>query len=381
MVLFLEDSRGPYDGDGVGESWWGGGGKGPRECRRNVTQSVLFVIGGRARACLLSPPECIAHCSQQHTTTTAIQATKSMETTSPFPEKETSLLTLSRSELSTSKTTNNDDKDTLVLMQLPSSLVVSELQGARIIASPSQQACLVLNDKSYNMSRVETSNAYIMVPPSNPQERPCKRTKTDATLVPVTLLQPGGSGASFLQLQPKHLNLALLQELLQPHVLDPYSSSFSQNDEWTGRTCSSLAVDLQCSEPQVLDGLKRIQALGIVVSNDDNVIQYGFLSEEALLDAKRSIVATLMECDEFHDYAVSGISQQECIQQVLQRVGETYKYMEQVMKHTLQMLESDTASSNVDTDKIYLDVKKASLCLLAYNEFQHFIILTLSILY
>jgi len=286
-----------------------------------------------------------------------------MESMSPLSKEETSLLTLSRNDLSSNK--NNNSKDTLVLMQMPSSLSAKDMKGAHIVASSTQQACLILEEKAttYSISRVETSNAYVLVPPtSTPNEqRPRKKVKTDTTLVsvPVRLLQAGGSGASFLELKKRNLNLADLQEQLQDYVFDP----FDETKQWTGRTLDSLAVDLQCSQQEVVDGLKRMQALGIMISKDDTM-QYGLLSEEALQEAKSSIVATLTECDEFQDYAGTGISETQCVKEVMIRVpsGEQYEHMAQVIQHTLRTLQSDSEESG-DGDKIQLDVKKVRLAL------------------
>lgn len=282
-------------------------------------------------------------------------------------------MTLSRQDLSDTKS-NNVNNDTLVLMQMPACVSANDVKGARIVATPSQQACLVLQDKAqtYSMSRVETSNAYIMAPPPTPtttDQRPRKKTKRDTTLVsvPVRLLQPGGSGASFIELKRKNLQLADLQEQLKEHVLYP----FDESKRWTGRTLSSLAVDLQCSEREVLNGLKRIQALGITTESNDGTknTTYGILSEEALQECKISIVATLMECDEFQDYAGTGISKATCVEQVMSRVpaGEQYTDMDQVIQHTLRTLQkndNDDDGATNDDAKIQLDVNKVRIRIL-----------------
>ena len=285
---------------------------------------------------------------QRHLTTNT-----SMEV---FTKDDTSLLTLSRHDLSNAKN-DKDDEDTLVLMQMPSSLNASDLKEAHIVASSSQQVCLVVEDKActYAMSRVETSNAYIMVPPPLPsfEERPRKKAKTNLVSVPVRLLQPGGSGAFFLELKTKTLMLADLQNELRDHVFDP----FNADKQWTGRTLASLAVDLQASQQEVVHGLQRMQALGIMGS--DGTMSYGLLSEEALQEAKASIVATLTECDDFQDYAGTGIWEDDCLQQVMNRTSETYTHLKDVIQHTLGTLQSNAKAA--DGDKIQLDVEKVRL--------------------
>lgn len=325
----------------------------------SIDPSFFNVIGGtyctkrqKGASWIKTPFITLVH-SDNH----SIVSTATMENY-PLSKEETSLLTLSRRDLSSTKNDKIDDSETLVLMQMPASMSAKDIQGARIIASPTQQACLVLKDTSYSMSRVETSNAYIMVPPMTPsslQERPrkkCKTTDTTLVSVPARLLQSGGSGASFIELKKKNLLLSDLEKQLQYCVFDPFDASKT----WTGKPIDELAVSLQCSETQVLQGLKRIQALGIT---NEGTTCYGLLSEEALQEAKTSILATLMECDDFSDYAGTGISEKTCVEQVMSRVpsGETYTYMDQVIQHTLRTLQSDDNVAG-DGDKIQLDVKK-----------------------
>ena len=282
-----------------------------------------------------------------------------MESGTPFPKKDTSLLTLSRHELMGNKDSGSEsDEDTLVLMQLPSTLTAADLKSAHMIASPSQQVCLIAEDKgrTYALSRVETSNAYILVPPPSPSpdERPRKKTKTDRTLVsvPARLLQEGISGASFLELKSKTLSLADLYKELQDHVLDPYDTSKT----WSGRTFSSLAAELQCSQKEVLSGLQRMHALGL--PSPDGTLRYGLLSEEALQEAKLAIVATLTECDNFQDYAVSGVPATLCVEEVVNRVpsSETYQHMTEIIRHTLRALQSDPTATK--DDLVQLDTRK-----------------------
>jgi hypothetical protein len=283
---------------------------------------------------------------------------------SPLSTKDISLLTLQKSDLVSSNKKHEDES--LVLMQLPCSLNVNDIQGARMIATHNQQATLVVERKgmSFDISRVETSNAYICVSPNQQQERPAaKRTKSNdsKTLVSVhaRLLQPGGSGASFLELKPKCLSISHLQEKLSECVFDPYHNVDKQ---WTGKTLATLAECLQVSQKQVMTGLQRMQALCL---HENGVALYGLLSQEALQEATSYIIATLTECEEFAHYT-RGISKKECIHQVMTRVPteERYPHLQHVIQHTLTTLESDDSNDNVDMesdgDAIRLDVTKAS---------------------
>jgi hypothetical protein len=284
-------------------------------------------------------------------------------TCSPLSTKDISILTLQKSDLVSSNKKHEDES--LVLMQLPCSLTVNDIQGARMIATHNQQATLVVERKgmSFDISRVETSNAYICVSPNQQQERPAaKRTKSNdsKTLVSVhaRLLQPGGSGASFLELKPKCLSISHLQEKLSECVFDPYNPE----KQWTGKTLATLAESLQVSQKQVMTGLQRMQALCL---HENGVALYGLLSQEALQEATSYIIATLTECEEFAHYT-RGISRKECIHQVMTRVPteERYPHLQDVIQHTLTTLESDDSNDNVDMesdgDIIRLNVTKAS---------------------
>ena len=120
-----------------------------------------------------------------------------------------------------------DRRDDLVMMQLPSSLKAIDLVGSRIIVNDKKsnekkndtslpllsQACLVSDDRAFLMSRVETSNAWILVEGKTTvkdDKRPTKRLKSNAStvslrdnkfgqVIPVELLG-NGSGASFWEL-------------------------------------------------------------------------------------------------------------------------------------------------------------------------------------
>ena len=286
---------------------------------------------------------------------------------SPLSKENISLLTLGKSDLSTKTNENDNDSSSLVLMQLPSSLSIKDVQGARMIATQTQQASLVVEHKgmAFDISRVETSNAYILISPTTTTSkqseisRPCKRIKSNdnKTLVSVhaRLLHPGGSGASFLELKPKSLHLSDLQDELKDCVFEPYNA----DKPFTGKTLQNLAASLQVSQQQVTAGLQRMQA---VCLHEHGIAVYGILSQEALQEATNYIVACLAECEEFAHYSTKGISQQTCIAQVMTRVptDEQYPHLQSVIRHTLGTLELHD-DDNIDMDNghvIQLDVTK-----------------------
>lgn len=256
-----------------------------------------------------------------------------------------SLLTIYRSDLDTTIPSENDN---LVLFQLPESIDLSDLPASRLVAATStQQACWINETKgvSYAVSRVETSNAYIMVRPTN-SEQLTKKLKRSMNMLQVQLLQRGGSGASFLELKEHSLNLDSLYGLLQQHVLDPFDISC----DWKGLSIEEMATVLQVSQKQVMNGLITLQALRLMN-------RYGVLSEEGLAETQTCIIATLTEVDRFHELA--NIQIEECIREVLTRTEkeEHYKHLPDVIRYTLHTLQASG-----DDTTVWLDVTKVAQC-------------------
>ena len=258
-----------------------------------------------------------------------------------------SLLTIYRSDLDTTVPSENDN---LVLFQLPESIDLSDLPGSRLVAATStQQACWINEAKgvSYAVSRVETSNAYIMVRPTNSEQHFTKKLKLGMNMLQVQLLQRGGSGASFLELKEHPLNLDTLHGLLQQHVLDP----FDMTCDWKGLSIEEMATTLQVSQKQVMAGLNTLQALGLMN-------RYGVLSEEGLAETQTYIVATLTEVDRFHE--LTNIHVEDCVRQVLARTEkeEHYTHLPDVIRYTLHTLQSSG-----DDTTVWLDVTKVAQCI------------------
>lgn len=253
-----------------------------------------------------------------------------------------SLLTIYRDDLDTTLPSTNDD---LVLFQLPPSVHLSDLSASRLVAAtPTQQACWINEAKgvSYAVSRVETSNAYVMIKPTG--ERPTKKLKRNMNMLQVQLLQRGGSGASFLELKEHTLDVNAMHSMLKQHVLDP----FDVKCDWNGLSIEELSIPLQVSEKQAIAGLTKLGAL--MLSN-----RYGLLSEEGLAEAQDSIVATLTEVERFHELV--DIDAEDCIRQVMSRTEEHYEYLPGVIRYTLQKLRSGSDNANIS-----LDVTKVAQC-------------------
>ena len=230
--------------------------------------------------------------------------------------------------------------DSLLLLQLPagSDLTTSDLLGGEAyVAGPgrgevapslspsllSSQACLVVEGgagRSYSLSKVETSNALILVPPQQPSgdlERPVKKQKAvaDAPTSPqgrhmrARLLGSWGSGASFLDLRPHSLDRGLLRSMLAETVHDPYSGAAPAEAGVVadaGLSIPTLALALRVSKAQVSAALASDPTLGAFQLPPRDSGRWGTLAEEAREGGLAAIVAVLTECEAYNDAFVEG---------------------------------------------------------------------------
>ena len=360
-------------------------------------------------------------------------------------EKKVSLLSLPRSYMSadsshSTKTTNDNQNQhksnqeneapaatpkhagQLVLMQLPKGIQISDLisasgGGCHFLApkvggandnnnssSNMRQAALVVESKhqSFSISRLETSNALVLVPPledtttdingnnnnngNRTDEGPAsKKPKVGGPPsrslrpVPARLLTPGGSGSSFLELRPKMLRPGALATLLEKHVFDPYNHTknpYNNNNKTAantnlivGRTVPSLARELQSSQGQVVEALAVLQSFSMPSPSSYSdttspATYYGVLSEEALQEAHNAIIATLAESDDFGDYAGQGVDVDDFVAQVVERFSrdQAYPQLEHVIRYALRLLLVTQTPKQADsvalTGTLPLDVQK-----------------------
>jgi len=287
----------------------------------------------------------------------------------PSNENQVSLLTIPRSDLDSSSAA----KGNAVLLQLPPGWKPNDLKEARFVAGTAdQQAALVVESKqcSFSCFTVETSNALIMVPPTNTEEHHSssnKRSKVlehgkTLTTVPARLLKTGGSGASFLELRPKTLRRSDLRTALQNcGVWDPYNdNNDADHKKKRGRTVSDLAGALQVSTAQIVQGLCQIpNALRLPrrrsnsEDDGDDADEYVLISEEPLQECYAAIVAALAEVDECQDYAASsssagGISVDAFVEEGLYRMSgeERFPDADHVIYHCLRQLQASSSSSS-----------------------------------
>ncbi len=172
-------------------------------------------------------------------------------------------------------------KGDLVLVK--TSLDVVNNDDAYILAN-SHRSALITPTKSYSMVMVGTSNALVLVPgqqePSDEDDPPAKRMKRGQFC---RLVQPGGSGAFFIELPPRPLpDPTQVVELLQ---------QTSATMEQLVRHSFQAPRELE----QVLDDLPVIE------TSTNDVIQYRLLSETQQLEAQEAVLGTLLEEDVVHD--------------------------------------------------------------------------------
>lgn len=198
------------------------------------------------------------------------------------------LLFLPQSDLKRSTRPN------LMLMALPSasaSNIQQALQeGNCKLVTSSKSSALVLPDTSYELTTIGTSNTLVVYPKSTSTATASKSTAGESTENPTNkrmkldsnfsrhacrLIQPGGSGSSFLSLQPKKNPAEAIRSILSSNATD---TTFREND---------LALELQCSIVEIKNALETIPCIF------DGHLQ--LLTEEQLWQAKRSLVETLCE--------------------------------------------------------------------------------------
>lgn len=256
---------------------------------------------------------------------------------------------------------NSKNKGNLILLKLP--FPITQLQPTcrmKILAS-SHSSALICNDTTtYSLSALGTSNALVLVPPPVPQvpsvleeqdgddnhssESPLKKSKPNPdarhTIRPSRLVQPGGSGAFFLEATLAQVDATLVQTMLQQ----------------SPQTLAQLSSKLQfapCQIQEVLDGM-------FVCLNDQQ--QYQLLDEETILDAKRAILGVLTEecADHAEDTSTGGVGVirqvQECVQHVASRLDQiphAAAIARQVLEHLrVANTEKNSKVLHLDADKV-----------------------------
>jgi hypothetical protein len=238
------------------------------------------------------------------------------------------------------------DEENFLLVQLPDSLPIHALQKTASLVGykPKSQACLVTDDKSFALSRVETSNALVLVPECDATGPSPKKQKTltgsELIHTPCRLLG-AGSGAYFLELTERFINLKDLETLL--YTFDPYDV----DKKFRGVSLDQLALQLQLSKAQVKKGLRDLLAL-------EYQEKYSLLSEEAWQEARRAILSALTECDAFANYADNGLSRHDIIHESKKRVTEKYPQLEEALRLVISSMtkKEEGGTIHIDFDQV-----------------------------
>jgi len=319
---------------------------------------------------------------------------------------------------------SNDEDQKLLLLQLPASLKVEDIlfksnngqQQANIIVnksfSPSDshqkpmpnnssitnenngnECNLILEEKgmTFGLIRAETSNSYILVPPSNVDDAaipPAKKTKrlptttsgeTKEELMPMKARLLSENSTFFLECVP-HYNdmkwrrrrMAAICKLLSQCVYSPQED----NDSWEGDrnnknrdgfTITELSIQLSCSRKEIqtlLQSVDRVFPFPQLSSKDEQ--RYGSLSEEVEQNSLMNIVHTLTEWEGGFDYFKKGIIWEDMVMEVLKRgEDEISECIEAVVRYCLCKLRLDDTHEKEETC-VKLDVNKIAIFIAHY---------------
>eukprot|EP00586_Coscinodiscus_wailesii_P015862 CAMPEP_0172502900 /NCGR_PEP_ID=MMETSP1066-20121228/163947_1 /TAXON_ID=671091 /ORGANISM="Coscinodiscus wailesii, Strain CCMP2513" /LENGTH=313 /DNA_ID=CAMNT_0013278357 /DNA_START=47 /DNA_END=984 /DNA_ORIENTATION=+ len=167
-------------------------------------------------------------------------------------------------------TNDASSSSSLVLLKVPPKLPLSALSSSYIIGSSNEKPATLVSESSgtsYTLFRVETSNAFLLVPPS-----------CDSSRMTAHLLGKGGE-TSFLECQFRPLPRQALLDIMKRYV-------FGESD---GIATKELIRELQCSKKQVLEGLTDIKALEVTSE------KFVLLKEELSWDVKSAVVDSCVE--------------------------------------------------------------------------------------
>ena len=178
--------------------------------------------------------------------------------------------------------------------------------------------------QTFPLTRVETSNAYVLVPPSSgtpqPKRQRAYKDKELSNHIPVNgrLLRP--TNTFFLECTPPSpeklvRRLQTLKRWLQERRYPIHQRGYSMTELQNGFTCSIQEVE------------SMLSSLGAFCFPGKNgeVATWGGLEEEVELQTMSSIVATLSEWDGATEYGTRGVHLNDFVGKVLDR-GDTLDY-------------------------------------------------------
>ncbi len=166
--------------------------------------------------------------------------------------------TLLHASIPSHATSNSDGTvpadDSIFLLELPQGLTVEDiLSGSTIAGSTSDtQAALVTQGSSYRLTKVESSNTFVLLPPTAPSdenEQPAKRRKVTATIAP----------NYYYELNTHRLDVARLKTMLTKGLYEGYAE---ETEEKVGSrmTFEELCVTLQAGDKTLRSALLEVGA-------------------------------------------------------------------------------------------------------------------------
>jgi Sister chromatid cohesion protein Dcc1 len=182
-------------------------------------------------------------------------------------------------------------------------------------------AALIVNDQSYSVHRVETSNTLLLIPPASTAPMSTTAGNTNTAPLRVHRLGGGAVSASFLELRRHYLHVSDVIAVLP--VWDPFANnsetttiSTTTADQWSSppprKPLRDMALSLQSSEKelhhvldQVLDRAVAFESEPVAVAavpnneNDDDCSSYALITEQVQQICATAIVATLAEDEEY----------------------------------------------------------------------------------
>jgi Sister chromatid cohesion protein Dcc1 len=183
--------------------------------------------------------------------------------------------------------------------------------------SSTTTAALIVNDQSYSVHRVETSNTLLLIPPAS--TAPMSTTAGTTTGAPLRVHRLGGGAvsASFLELRRHYLHVSDVIAALP--VWDPFanhhnettSTSTTTADQWSSppprKPLRDMALSLQSSEKELRHVLDQVLDRAVAFESelvmndidDDDCFSYALITEQVQQICATAIVATLAEDDEY----------------------------------------------------------------------------------
>mmetsp|Transcript_13644 Transcript_13644/g.27935 ORF Transcript_13644/g.27935 Transcript_13644/m.27935 type:complete len:383 (-) Transcript_13644:16-1164(-) len=228
----------------------------------------------------------------------------------------------------------------LFLVELPPDFPVSELPKCEVVgASASSKAALVTPESSYLLTKVESSNAFVVVPPSSaPGEE--GGDGEDAENQPEPKRMKSSICPSFhYELTPHRLDICELQRILSESVYEGDAEEVSEKSS-RRKTEAELSILLQASDKELKEALIKVEAF------KDEAGRYTLVSEELMSDAFDEILAVISA----NDLDLSKI----VLSNLLGSVTGDISTEKAVVEHCLRMNSSDLGGGafKVDVEKV-----------------------------